>query len=789
VHKRTLALLLLIIALPLAWAAAQPPPIAVQISGINPEAFPTVQVSADVFDSIGQPLRGLDASSFALVGDFASSATIINVENVTDDNLPFAAVLAIDVSTSMEGTPLARAKEAAIAFINSLRPDDPVAIITFGSTTQIVQPFTTDRAALTAAIEGLQVSGRTALYQGANDAVGLGAAAGVSRRAVILLSDGAEFGGLSSVGREAALESAIQTGVPVYTIGLGFGIDRSYLQELSEGTNAQYIESPSADQLTGIYQELAARFRSQYILTLETTVAGDGTTYPLTVQVNAPQGSAEASADFRAPIPVPIVRLMSAPAREVNTTESIAFEVLADDTLATVTLDSGAGAQPLVDFASPYTVSIDPLTLPPGERLYRISATDEDGDTGVIDIPVTIAALPPIIAFGNLEAGEVLMEDRTVTLSFISQTPVVHVAYLVDGADLAHRMGEPFDFVLDIEALGAGDHALRVVADNAGGGSTTAEIAFAVDAAAVAPTATPIPPSATSTATTLPTVVPPTPLPPTDIPASETPAPSSTPVPVAVVPTATPTPDLRATANAQASATQVVIVAQNATNTASALTVRQMTATAQAEVTQSAQLTITAEAQAVQAATADAAQAATLDTAREATQTAQALATTTAQVLIDQLATLDAQATQAAVATQGAAQAQTATAISQATATAAAAVRQTAAASATQQAELQQATAETRATRLAAAQATQTAGVQATFDTQATAVSLITAAPTLTPTLTPTPILVELTTEAPPGNFDLLPLLCVVGAIAGVLAVMFVLLGGRRRRGDRETRR
>lgn len=788
-HKRTLALLLLIVALPLAWAAAQTAPIAVQISGINPEAFPTVQVSVDVFDSIGQPLRGLDASNFALVGDFASRATITNVENVTDDNLPFAAVLAIDVSTSMEGTPLARAKEAAIAFVNSLRPDDPVAIITFASTTQIVQPFTTDRAALTAAIEGLQVSGRTALYQGANDAVGLGAAAGLSRRAVILLSDGAEFGGLSDVGRGAALESAIQSGVPVYTIGLGFGVDRTYLQELSTGTNALYYESPSPDQLTSIYQELAARFRSQYILTLETTVEGDGTTYPLTVQVNAPQGSADASADFRAPIPTPIVRLISAPEREVSATESIAFEVLADDPLATVTLDSGAGAQPLVDFASPYTVSIDPLTLPPGERFYRISATDENGDTGAIDIPVTIAALPPLIAIDNLEDGEVLTEDRTVTVSFVSQTPVVHVGYIVDGVDLAHQMGESFEFTLDIEALGAGDHILRVVADNVGGGSTTAEIAFAVDAAAVAPTATSIPPSATPTATMMPTDVPPSPLPPTDIPASETPAPSSTPVPVAVVPTATPTPDLRATANAEASATQVVVVAQNATNTASALTVRQLTATAQAEATQNAQLTVTAEAQVVQQATADAAQAATLDAAQAATQTAQALATATAQALSNQLATLDAQATQAAVVTQAAAQAQTATAISQSTATTVAAIQQTAAASATQQAELSQATAETRATRLAAAQATQTAGVQATFDTQATAVTVITAAPTLTPTLTPTPILVELTTEAPPGNFDLLPLLCVVGAIAGVLAVMFVLLGGRRRRGDSGSRR
>jgi VWFA-related protein len=392
VRKSLIALLILLLALPIAFAAAQPPPLTLEISGINPQAFPTVLVTADVYDRLGQPLRGLDESSFTLTGDLSASTRITRVENITDDNLPFGAVLVIDVSSSMAGLPLERAKTAAQAFIDSLRPDDPVALMTFGSDVRLVQDFTTDRTALSASIAALQWGGQTALYQAAFEAINVAANARLPRRAVVLLSDGAEFGDLSQVGRSAALTESTVRGVPLYTIGLGYGIDRSYLIELSEGTNAQFYESPSPDQLVGIYQELAARFRSQYILTLETTVPGDGTTYTLGLTANSAEGSASAEAAFRAPIPVPIVRILDAPLGELAEPTSLTIEVLADDPLATVAVNDGSSEMILVDFASPYSISIDPMAYEPGVQTFTVSASDDDGDVGTAQVNVWIAA-------------------------------------------------------------------------------------------------------------------------------------------------------------------------------------------------------------------------------------------------------------------------------------------------------------------------------------------------------------------------------------------------------------
>src|SRR5690606_33451533 len=114
---------------------------------------------------------------------------------------------------------------------------------------------------------------------------------GNNRRAVILLSDGAEYGGISSAPRGAALEEALERGVPVYTIGLGYGFDRTYLQSLAQGTLAQFSESPTPEELLAIYNNLAATLRSQYVVTLNVDIPADGTTYPLEVQVTTDAGT------------------------------------------------------------------------------------------------------------------------------------------------------------------------------------------------------------------------------------------------------------------------------------------------------------------------------------------------------------------------------------------------------------------------------------------------------------------------------------------------------------------
>src|SRR5207344_1789292 len=76
----------------------------------------------------------------------------------THENLPISLVLMIDTSASMdEKLPVAQA--AAIRFIKTLRPQDLAQVVQFNDRATALQDFTSDQAALEAAIRRTEASG------------------------------------------------------------------------------------------------------------------------------------------------------------------------------------------------------------------------------------------------------------------------------------------------------------------------------------------------------------------------------------------------------------------------------------------------------------------------------------------------------------------------------------------------------------------------------------------------------------------------------------------------------
>lgn len=499
----------LLIAVPLL-TAAQTPALTLEITGVDSSAFPTSVITANVYDSMGQPVAGLTAENFALGGSLAASSRIVSVENLATDSLPFATVLIIDVSDSMSGAPLDFAQAAAFSYIESLRPIDPVAILAFGSGVQVIQDYTTDQNALINAIDSLFLNGQTALFQGTYDGILTADGSPVERAYVILLSDGAEFGGVSTVTPEEVIQQAIVDGVPVYTIGLGYGVDRSFLEGISEATNARFAESPSPEELTAIFDDLSATFASQYVITLESDAPADGTNYDLTLSVTQGENTASADAELRAPIPVPIITLPELPVEPIVEPFTLSLDVAADDPLLNISI--ALNGEPIAQFTQPpYELTIDPLALPAGDYTLTVTATDVDGDSATAEGALTIAALPPVIHVSGLVNGDVLFSDRRIEMTFNSQSPVNHVALLVDGAEVAHLVEAPFEATISINDFGPGDHVVRIAADTAAGENAFEDIPFVISEApfqtqtANAPTPTPSP-TPTFTATPTPNI-------------------------------------------------------------------------------------------------------------------------------------------------------------------------------------------------------------------------------------------------------------------------------------------
>jgi VWFA-related protein len=474
-------LLLTTLLLPVARLAMQDsPPIKIELTGANTSEFPTVILTTNVYDRLGQPLLGLTQENFVVTGDLADRATIVSVENITDNDLAFSAVLAIDTSSSMAGAPFEKAIEAATSFVNLIGPNDPVAIVAFDSTERLVQDFTTDKDTLLNAINNLTYGGKTSLYDGSLLAVQKAADSGNTRRAVILLSDGAEFGGLSGSERNAALDEALKSGVPVYTIGLGYGFDRTYLQSLAGDTLAQYNESPTPDELLAIYNSLAATLRSQYVITLTVDIPADGTTYALEVQATTDAGSSIASADLRAPIPVPIVSLPDLPTSPISEPTEITAEVVTDDTIesAEFLLDESSAAS-LTE--APFAFTIDPAALSPGTHQFTFNVTDDGGDIGTASGNIEIAALPSLVTLAGLPEGEI-SETQTVVLDITGQTPAVSATYSIDGGESQAVDDAPYSYSIDPASLAPGDHSLNVDVLNEGGIVTSVSQPFTVAA-------------------------------------------------------------------------------------------------------------------------------------------------------------------------------------------------------------------------------------------------------------------------------------------------------------------
>jgi hypothetical protein len=175
-------------------------------------------------------------------------------------------------------------------------------VLAFSDSVTTVQGFTQDKAALTAAIDGLFVSGNTALYSAvvaSADAVRLPAA---PRRAVVLLSDGTDFGGGSLVDAPGSLAAVQASGVPFFVVGLGEQIDQPYLEQLAAVSRGSLLLAPDPSALAGLYQNIGDILRQQYVITLDASAVEASAADTLSVAVSAAAGTGSASIAVDLPV-------------------------------------------------------------------------------------------------------------------------------------------------------------------------------------------------------------------------------------------------------------------------------------------------------------------------------------------------------------------------------------------------------------------------------------------------------------------------------------------------------
>lgn len=185
------------------------------VSSVAPQLL---RFNASVTDRNGRAIGGMSESDFAVFENGIER----EVKKVVPTQEPFNLVLLLDVSGSVEER-IDFIRKAARDFLNTVSPQDRIAIISFRDDIQVISDFTTDRRTLSRKLDEIRAGGATAMY----DALGFVLSDTLKqlrgeRTAIVILSDGDD--NKSFVPFPAILEATIESGALIYPLYVPSGL-------------------------------------------------------------------------------------------------------------------------------------------------------------------------------------------------------------------------------------------------------------------------------------------------------------------------------------------------------------------------------------------------------------------------------------------------------------------------------------------------------------------------------------------------------------------------------------
>jgi len=292
-----------------------------------------VTLPVSVMDRDGRYVPNLRKEDFRLWENGVEQ----NVAFFASVDKPFSVVLMLDTSGSTRFR-LEEIQDAAITFVNQLRQDDQVMVVSFDDQVRVLSEFTSDRYRLRDAIRRTRPGDGTKLYDAVDLVINQRLSSVSGRKAIVLFTDGVD-----TTSRHASYDSNIRDAEEldalIYPVqyntytdmgggggsgwpnsngdilgqilggvfgrggggrggGGGGGIGNSrreydianrYLHELAERTGARDYEADSTQNLSSAFANIAEELRRQYSLGYyPKTPAQTGDRRQIRVRVNQP---------------------------------------------------------------------------------------------------------------------------------------------------------------------------------------------------------------------------------------------------------------------------------------------------------------------------------------------------------------------------------------------------------------------------------------------------------------------------------------------------------------------
>ncbi|MGH9450324.1 MAG: VWA domain-containing protein [Terriglobia bacterium] len=285
-----------------------PAPAAPKPEKINPNQVYTlstttnlVNLSVLVEDNDGDPIKNLQKDNFRVFDDGVQQ-TVTNFGAVQS---PMTVCMVVEFSN--EWWPLLyQALESAYSFVQVMRPNDYIAVVTFDLKPHILTDFTHDRSQVLGALHELQFPGFSEidLYDALSFTVDRMKDV-QGRKAILAIVSG--YDTFSKLTYDQMLKIAKSSNTPIYPVSIlewvavrmpgGYNIDywqaRNGLNYIAKYSGGQAYFPRFEGELPGIYRQIEEQLRSQYSLGYSPTDAEkDGKYHKLKVALVDGQGGA-----------------------------------------------------------------------------------------------------------------------------------------------------------------------------------------------------------------------------------------------------------------------------------------------------------------------------------------------------------------------------------------------------------------------------------------------------------------------------------------------------------------
>ena len=253
-----------------------------------------VSLTLTVTDPYGRYVSGLNKSAFTIFDNNQEQ----EITFFSDADAPVSVGILFDVSGSMSGDKINKARKALERFIGTSHPSDEYFLIAFNNRAQLLMDRTRDGEAVLRKLTLIKPKENTALY----DAVYLGVERVTrgthQKRAMLIISDGQDNASRYNFGEVRRLMK--ESDVVTYSVGIMDRADsansvglqgQAFLDELSSVTGGKSFYPQTDIEMDEIFERIALELRNQYSIGyIPKDFQPDGKWRKVKVKIKPPRG-------------------------------------------------------------------------------------------------------------------------------------------------------------------------------------------------------------------------------------------------------------------------------------------------------------------------------------------------------------------------------------------------------------------------------------------------------------------------------------------------------------------